>query len=125
MHSPKQVKELSAFKKVSSDFQTTLPEDLRLIHNSKKQLLSQIKLLTCMFLQERNTTNYYGTQLLQKEKTNTKIKDNKQKKKRNLKNQEALHWLDINEGSNYFFTLKGNKENLQNNPTVRLINPAS
>ena len=44
-----------------------------------------------MFLQERNTTNYYGTQLLQKEKTNTKIKDNKQKKKRNLKNQEALH----------------------------------
>ena len=44
-----------------------------------------------MFLQERNTTNYYGTQLLQKEKTTTKIKDNKQKKKRNLKNQEALH----------------------------------
>ena len=44
-----------------------------------------------MFLQERNTRNYYGTQLLQKEKTNTKIKDNKQKKKRNLKNQEALH----------------------------------
>ena len=44
-----------------------------------------------MFLQERNTTNYYGTQLLQKEKKKTKIKDNKQKKKRNLKNQEALH----------------------------------
>ena len=41
-----------------------------------------------------------------------------------MKNKEALHQLDINEESNYFFTLKDHKENFQNNPTVRLINHA-
>ena len=43
-----------------------------------------------MFLQERNTTNYYGTQLLQKEKTNTKIKDNKQKKEKKFEEPRSL-----------------------------------
>ena len=58
-------------------------------------------------------------------KTNTKIKDKINKKgKEILKNKEALHRLDINEESNCFFTLKDHKENFQNNPTVRLINPA-
>ena len=51
LHSPKQVKELSAFEKdliavvkdikfrnVRSDFQATLQEDIRLIHNSKKTM---------------------------------------------------------------------------------------
>ena len=58
-------------------------------------------------------------------KTNTKIKDKtNQKGKEILKNKEALHRLDINEESNFFFTLKDHKENFQNNPTVRLINPA-
>ena len=41
-----------------------------------------------------------------------------------MKNKEALHRLDINEEINYFSTLKDHKENFQNNPTVRLINPA-
>ena len=41
-----------------------------------------------------------------------------------MKNKEALHRLSINEESNCFFTLKDHKENFQNNPTVRLINPA-
>ena len=51
MHSPKQVKELSVFEEdliavvksikfrnTRSDFQTTLQEDIRLIHNSKKTM---------------------------------------------------------------------------------------
>ena len=41
-----------------------------------------------------------------------------------MKIKEALHRLSINEESNCFFTLKDHKENFQNNPTVRLINPA-
>ena len=58
-------------------------------------------------------------------KINTKIKDRINKKgKEILKNKEALHRLDINEESHCFFTLKDHKENFQNNPTVRLINPA-
>ena len=77
LQSPKQVKELSAFEKdliavvkdikfrnSKSDFQTTLQEDIRLIHNSKKAKTFVEKLLTCTDLQKRNSTNYYGTQLL-------------------------------------------------------------
>ena len=41
-----------------------------------------------------------------------------------MKNKEVLHRLDINEEINCFFTLKDHKENFQNNPAVRLINPA-
>ena len=41
-----------------------------------------------------------------------------------MKNKEALHRLDINEESICFFTLKDHKENFQNTPTARLINPA-
>ena len=41
-----------------------------------------------------------------------------------MRNKEELHQLDINEESNCFFILKDHKENFQNNPTVRLINPA-
>ena len=51
LHSPKQVKEISAFEKdliaivknikfrnVRSDFQTILQEDIRLLHNSEKTM---------------------------------------------------------------------------------------
>ena len=41
-----------------------------------------------------------------------------------MKNKEALHRLDIYEESNCFLTLKDHKEKFQNNPRVRLINPA-
>ena len=41
-----------------------------------------------------------------------------------MKNKEALHQLDINKESICFFILKDHKENFQNNPTVRLINPS-
>ena len=51
-------------------------------------------------------------------------KENEKKGKEILKNKEVLYRLDINEESNCFFTLKDHKENFQNNPTVRLINPA-
>ena len=40
-----------------------------------------------------------------------------------MKIKEPLHRLDINKESNCFFILKDHKENFQNNPTVRLINP--
>ena len=46
------------------------------------------------------------------------------KKEEILNNKEALHRLDINDESNCFFTLKDHKGNFQNNPRVRLINPA-
>ena len=41
-----------------------------------------------------------------------------------LKVKEVLQRMDINGESNCFTTLKDHKENFQNNPSVRLINPA-
>ena len=41
-----------------------------------------------------------------------------------LKDKEVLQRMDINGESNCFITLKDHKENFQNNPSVRLVNPA-
>ena len=41
-----------------------------------------------------------------------------------LKDKEVLQRMYINGESNCFITLKDHKENFQNNPSVRLINPA-
>ena len=41
-----------------------------------------------------------------------------------LKNREVLNRLEINDENNSFITLKDHKENLNNNPAVRLLNPA-
>ena len=41
-----------------------------------------------------------------------------------LKNKEVLNRLEINGENNSFITLKNRKESFNNNPTVRLINPA-
>ena len=139
LHSPKQVKELAAFEKeliavvkdikfrnARSDFQTTLQEDIRLIHNSKKTMTFADKTSNMYRLTKEEHNKLLRNAVTSKyKKTNTKIKDKINKKgKEILKNKEALHRLDINKESNIFFTLKDHKENFQNNPTVRLINPA-
>ena len=41
-----------------------------------------------------------------------------------FRNRKVLNRLEINGESNSFITLKDHKENFNNNPTVRLINPA-
>ena len=41
-----------------------------------------------------------------------------------LKNKEVLNRLQINGENNYFITLKDHKKNSNNNPALRLINPA-
>ena len=44
--------------------------------------------------------------------------------KKILRNREVLNQLEINGENNSFIALKDHKENFNNNPTVRLINPA-
>ena len=41
-----------------------------------------------------------------------------------LRNKEVLNRLEINGENNIFITLKDHKGNFNNNPTIRLINPA-
>ena len=139
LHSPKQVKELSAFEKeliaavkdnkfrsAKSDFQTTLQEDIRLIQNSKKTMTFVDKTSNMYRLTKEEHNKLLQNAVTSKyKKTNTKIKDKINKKgKEILKNKEAIHRLDINEESSCFFTLKNYKENFPNNPTVRLNNTA-
>ena len=115
LHSPKQVKELSAFEKeliavvkeikfrnARSDFQTTLQEDIRLIHNSKKTINFADKTSNMYRLTKEEHNKLLRNAVTSKyKKTNTKVKDKINKKgKEILKNKEALHRLDINEESN-------------------------
>ena len=44
--------------------------------------------------------------------------------KKILRNREVLNRLEINGENNSFITLKDHKKKFNNNPTVRLINPA-
>ena len=77
LHSPKQVKERSAFEKeliavvkdikfrnARSDFQTKLQEDIRLIHKSKKTITYADKTCNIYGLTKEEHTSYYRTQLL-------------------------------------------------------------
>ena len=114
------------FRNARSDFQTTLHEDIRLIHNSKKTMTFADKTCNMYRLTKEEHNKLLRNAVTSKyKKTNAKIKDKRNKKgKEILKNKETLHQLNINEENNYFFTLKDHKENFQNNPTVRLINPA-
>ena len=58
-------------------------------------------------------------------KSNNNIKKKINVSGRNiLKDKEMLQRMGINGESNCFITLKDHKENFQNNPSVRLINPA-
>ena len=135
LHSPKQVKELSPFEKdlivvvkdikfrnARSDFGTTLQEDIRSIHTSKKMTTFADKTSNMYDLQKERNKLLRDAITSKYKKTNPKIKDKINKKgKEIMKNKEALHRLDINEESNCFFTLKDHKENFQSNPTVRKL----
>ena len=114
------------FRSAKSDFQTTLQEDIRLIHNSKKTMTLADKTSNMYRLTKEEHNKLLRNAVTSKyKKTNTKIKDKINKKgKEILKNKEAIHRLHINEESNCFLTLKNYKENFQNNPTVRLNNTA-
>ena len=105
LHTPKQVKELSLFennliavvkdikfRNARSDFQTTLREDIRLIHNSKKTMTFADKTSSMCRLKKEEHSKLLRNAIISKyKKRNTKIKDKINKKgKEILKNKEAL-----------------------------------
>ena len=55
---------------------------------------------------------------------NNAITSKYKKASNNIKKQIVLNRLEVNGENNNFITLKDHKENFNNNPTVRLINPA-
>ena len=138
---PPPVKELAAFeselvelvknmkfRKVKNQLQNQLKEDIKKINQSDKTLTFADK-SSNMY---RLTKEEY-VKMRRNAKTSTYKEANSNIKKRiNIKgkqimgnvDKETLDRMDINSKSNCFITLKDNKENFLNNPTVRLINPA-
>ena len=58
-------------------------------------------------------------------KANSNIKKQISKAgKKLMRDKEVIKRMETNEESNSFVTIKDHKENLDNHPTVRLINPA-
>ena len=98
LHFPKQVKENSAFEKdliavfknikfrnARSDFQTTLQENVRLVHNSRKTMTFAGKTPNMYRLTEEEQNKLSRKAMTSKYKrTNTKIKDKINKKGKGL-----------------------------------------
>ena len=106
-----------------SSFQQQLTEDIRTIKNTKTTLTFSDK-----------TSNVYKVPKEQYEKlpnnfittSYKKVNTSPDKKPRRniLENKEIIKRMFVNGKQNCFITLKDHKPNFQNNPTVRLLNPA-
>ena len=114
------------FRKVKNHFQKKLQHDIKMIRTSGKTLTFADK-TNNMYRLSKDQYNM----LLNNSITSTYKKSNNNIKKkinisgRNiLKDKEVLRRMDIKGESNCFITLKDHKENFQNNPSLRLINPA-
>eukprot|EP00112_Aurelia_sp_Birch-Aquarium-sp1_P007046 Seg177.1 transcript_id=Seg177.1/GoldUCD/mRNA.D3Y31 product="hypothetical protein" protein_id=Seg177.1/GoldUCD/D3Y31 len=114
------------FKKVNDKFQTTLKNDIKKINDSTKMLIPADK-----------TRNLYEVEKNQYEKLlrdnitkNYKIADSHVHDNINEEAKKIASDLEIEERmetmakKQAFITLKDHKENFNNSPTCRLINPA-
>ena len=136
---PKQVRELIPFekdlvaifknikfRKINNNFQENLNKDIRTIKQSSKTMTFADK-TSNMY---RLTKDQYDHILNNAVTSTYKKASNKIKEKINiagkniLKNDEILNRMEINGESNCFITLKDHNDNFENNPTVRLLNPA-
>ena len=114
------------FRKVKTQFPTKLKNDIKTVNQSKKTLTLADKTSNMYPLSEEEHDELLSNAVT----SNYKKKNNSIKKKINMagkqisKNNEILNCIEINGGNNCFFTLKDHKDNFENNPQVRLINPA-
>ena len=136
---PKQVKELIPFendltalvqsirfRNTRNHFQKKIKKGVPLITSSDKTVTFADKTTNLYRLTKAEYDHVINNAITSKyKKTSNNIK--KQINidgKKILRNREVLNRLDINSENNSFITLKDHKENVNNNPTVRLINPA-
>ena len=114
------------FRATKSSFQRQLTEDIRTIKNTKTTLTFADKTSNVYkvtkeqyekLLNNAITTSY--------KKVSKKTQDQINNQGKNiLKNKEVIKRMFVNGKQNCFITLKDHKPNFQNNPTVRLLNPA-
>ena len=136
---PKQVRELVAFendlinmvksiefRNTRSDFQNRMKEDVRSMRQSEKTLTPADKTSNMYRLTKDEYNQMVKNAVTSKyKKASVKIKDQIEKGSAKFaKKAGILDRMDQSGSSNCFITLKDHKENFQNNPTTRLINPA-
>ena len=114
------------FRKVSSNFQNQLNEDIKAIKKSKK-----------IFVFADKTSNIFQIEKDEYKKLTTdaitsaykKVSDKISNKvnadgKKIIENKAVVNRMFVNGSNSCFITLKDHKPNFLNNPKVRLINPA-
>ena len=114
------------FRETGSEFQSQMRSDMRNMRESGKTLTPADK-TSNMYRLEREEYNQ-----LKKNAVTSKYKKASEKIKKNIdkggvkfaKKAGILDRMDQNGTNNCFITLKDHKDNFQNNPTTRLINPA-
>ena len=114
------------FRKIKSNFQRKLNEDIRVIKRSNKILAfadktSNISKLDTDECKNLTTGALISTYQKVPDKINDKIKT---EGTRIMENKTTLNRRFINGKNNCFITLKDHKANLFNNPKARLLNPA-
>ena len=114
------------FRKIRNTFQEKLKEDIKLIKDSHKTMTFADK-TSNMY---RLTKEQYDKLIMNSitstyKKANSNIKKQINKAGKNLmRDKEVIKRMETNEEGNSFITIKDHKENFDNHPTVRLINPA-
>ena len=114
------------FRRASNDFQKRMKNDVKKIRNSEKTLTPADK-TSNMY---RLTTEEYKT--LRMNAITTKYKKGSEKLKEKIdkggfkfaKQAGVQSRMEVSATNNAFVTLKDHKDNFENNPTTRLINPA-
>ena len=114
------------FKSLSSTFQTRMKNDLKSMRDSGKTLTPADKTTNMYRLSPEEYNRLKQNAVTSKyKKASTKIKQNVEKSSVKLvKNAGVLDRMSKNGANPCFITLKDHKENFQNNPQTRLINPA-
>ena len=114
------------FKEVTGSFQKTLKEDIKKIKDSKKMIIAADKTRNLYemekdqyekLLRENITKNYK----IAKKDAYNKINDEAKEIASDLNIEDRMETIAKKQA---FVTLKDHKDNFQNNPTCRLINPA-
>ena len=114
------------FRVTESSFQQQLTEDIRIIKNTKTTLTFADKTSNLYKVPKEQYEKLVNNAITTSyKKINKKAQDQINSQGKNiLKNKEVIKRMFVNAKQNCFITLKDHKPNFQNNPTVRLLNPA-
>ena len=114
------------FRRYTSNFQTKLQDDIKNIRSSTKTFTPADKTSNMYNLSKEEYNKLLHNAITSTyKKTSSNMKEDINKTGMKIaKDKKVLNKMEINGESNCFITLKDHKENFENNPTTRLLNPA-